>query len=112
MKRWAGLLLMFAVATFVVVAISMRIPSKVQPNPLERRHATIRPGMTEREVITIMDGDFPPSVSKGKDGIVPGETHHFEWAIPSEQYGSVRLRVYFDAAGRVTRTSAEVMSKL
>jgi hypothetical protein len=95
-KRWAGLVALFLVAALGAVVISA-------PSELERRHATIRPGMTYREVSKMMGGtgvDFASPVGSGGGGW----TRH--WSCP-KRLGRrhVELVVTFDDEGLVTETT-------
>jgi hypothetical protein len=92
-KRWAGLLLVFVAAAIVALVIAARM----RPDDLERRHATIRAGMTWDEVETIMG-------RPGERVMCPSPTR--VWT-PPHRLGrpDVELVVQFDHDLRVTETS-------
>jgi hypothetical protein len=100
MKRWAGLLGLFLLAAIGAVMISVRM----QPSDLERRFATIRPGMNPEEVARIMtDAEpEPPTLYSWRPG--------FTWSyLPPRRLmvRDVRLEVEFDGNARVIRTTVD-----
>jgi hypothetical protein len=97
--HWAGLFVLFLIATFVA-GIGIRL----QSTGIERRHATIQPGMTILEVGEIMGvemvDDQRPSMSpKGSAW----------WSLP-QRFGEspVFLEVEFDDDGQVVRTGRAI----
>ena len=102
MKRWAGLLTLLLLAAIGAVAISTRL----QPSELERRHATIRVGMTRDEVVELMGtGQADP-----RRLLQPVVFWTWSWLPPRRFMArDVLLQVEFDATGRVARTSVDGM---
>jgi hypothetical protein len=107
MKRWGCLAGLFLLAATVVVALWVWR----QPSELESKHATIWPEMTEDEVEKIMPhpgSAIRPTEPYDKEGFVPGEDHLLQWKEvtlkPPPDY-FLDLRAYFNANGRVTRTT-------
>jgi hypothetical protein len=98
-KRWAGLLLVLVAAAIVALVIAARM----RPDDLERRHATIRVGMTLTEVKRIMNpGREPDAVRADGNG--------FTWEYrPTKRFltRDVRLGVHFDADADVIRTTVD-----
>lgn len=107
MRRWLGLFAVLAIAAIAVVVVT----NSRRPEPLDARHARVRPGMTEDRVTSIMAGrgpNFRPAVLYGHDGIQAGDAHYFEWRMQDDSvrpWHDVGRRVYFDADGLVTRTT-------
>jgi hypothetical protein len=96
-KRWAALLALFLVAAIGAVAISTRM----QPSDLERRHATIRVGMTYQEVERIME--TPPMGGFNADD---GEKRIW-WRRSGFAARNVDVAVTFDREGRVVRMTVD-----
>jgi hypothetical protein len=100
MKRWAGWLLILGAATLATIAISLSL--RPRPSELERRLATIRPGMTREEVAEIMNmGEPKPECRKGDVASPRSGTWHFHPSSGRE----VELTVMFDDDGRVTESA-------
>jgi hypothetical protein len=102
MKRWAGLLALFLLAAISAVVIAPRFA----PSELERRHATIRVGMTASEVVKIMDARVEPLTFLGASNLGSG----FTWSyLPPRRFlaRDVRLEVDFDTNSRVIRTTVD-----
>jgi hypothetical protein len=96
MKRWLVLFVLLITATIVAVVISL-------PSERERRHATIRPGMTVDEVHSIMhDGLDPPEYRWTMMRPIAGE--HWSWTSP-RRLGrpEVELVVWFGDDLRVSK---------
>jgi hypothetical protein len=96
MKRWAGLLALFLLAAVGTVVLAPRF----QPSEFERRHATIRAGMTVDEVEAIMGGrgyvEYPaPNAAQC-------------WICPRRAgRPAVLLTVVFDEEARVVETAVK-----
>ena len=105
MKHWAGLLLVFVVAAIAAVVIAPRF----RPSALERRHATIRVGMTSGEVENIMDQagvNHEKAVVSVPKGGPPFRGEVWLWPCRRDTLrGEVKVVVVFDQAGRVTETA-------
>lgn len=100
MKRWFGLLLVLVGAALVASLIAARM----RPSKWERRHATIRVGMTPDEVASIMHGEKPePRQAPVQIGSF---THRY---VPPKSIlvRDVLLEVHFGADGRVVRTTVD-----
>jgi hypothetical protein len=100
MKRWAGIFTLFLVASIVVVVVGWRF----RDGDLERRHATIRPGMTLAEVKNIM------GTPRREFNLPAGAT----WFWRSRKLIGPRdamLVVQFDHTGRVIQTDIGVWDK-
>lgn len=84
---------------FITAASASALVISLQPTDIERRHATIRPGMTLREVGKIMDAEMVSDKPISPRGSA-------WWSVPRRFGGasSVFLEVEFDEHGRVVRT--------
>jgi hypothetical protein len=100
MKRWTGLLGLLLLAAIGAVVIATRL----QPSDLERRHATIRVGMTPDAVVKIMDTGGPEPLTYLADS---GSGYTWSWLPPRRFVArDLHLEVVFDGNARVIRTTA------
>jgi hypothetical protein len=101
MRRWAGLLALFLLATLGALAISARM----RPSEWERRHATIRVGMTPEEVAWIMNTGGPEPLTFLSER---GAGFTLEYRPPKRFLArDVRLEVFFDENARVAGTAVD-----
>jgi hypothetical protein len=101
MRQWRTIFGVLALAVFLALVIAVQ----VRPTELERRHATIRPGMTADAVARIME---PDEIGSPYTFVIPnGWT--WSWRLPRRfPVRDVELEVTFDGAGRVVGTGKRV----
>lgn len=101
MKLWSRLLAIFLLVAIGAVAISARL----RPTELQRRHATVRVGMTSDQVAEIMgQRQSIPAVRRR----APHAAFTWTFHSPSGEFTrSMCLDVDFDADFRVMRTTVD-----